>query len=442
MQSVRKNFFLTPVLCPKTMDSCKPLWSGWLLRLCFLCIIAVNQSVYGPVLAQDAPRDAYSAQTLARIRFVLNRLEQLQIKPGEDPVFLPGSYPSFIHHRPHFKKKKKDITIFYNILIDLTLKKLRPALPDSLQIRIDTLLQRSARIYPRFYNESRGSYNFWLRDSAYRFPYSWWIPLIKKDGAVPDDMDDTVLSRFVDPKGNKDSLEKLHQLLQDFTLEPGNHLHTAPKAYKKYYTYSTWFGKKFPVVLDAVVLSNILSFVCHYELPWTKADSAALNLIVHTIQSADFIRRPLAISPYYGKTSILLYHYSRLMQQKDLPPLDSLRPRLIKAGRSILQNPATDMMEKVITTNALLQLGEKPSLLELPAGQNWQSVIEHSDFAYFIGNIPSYMPRGLQATLHPLHALMYYHYCPAFNDVLVLQYLVTASAKQGSPYALETDPSK
>lgn len=404
-----------------------PVLGQWLLRCSFFCALLF---VGCPVaLAQKSDQAPYNAKALSRISFVLRRLEKAQVKPGEDAVFLPGSYPSYIHHRQRFKKKKKDITIFYNILIDLTLKKIRPALPDSLQIRIDTLLERSARIYPRFYNTARGSYNFWLRDSAYRFPYSWWIPLIKKDGAVPDDMDDSVLSRFVDPKGNKDSLEKLHQILQNYTGHPGKHLHTAPKAYRRFHTYSTWFGKKFPVVLDAVVLSNILSFVCHYDLPWTKADSAAMRLIVQSVKSGDYIKRPLAISPYYGKTAILLYHYSRLMQQKKLPALDSLRPFLMKTGYAILQKPSADLMEKVIVANALMQLGEKTPQLRLPSAQNWQSVIEHSDFAYFIGNIPSYMSRGLQGVLHPINALMYYHYCPAFNDVLVLQYLVTGAEK-------------
>lgn len=369
---------------------------------------------------QKTAAQSVNSTRLDQISFLINRLDSQQVKT--DPVFLTGSYPSYIHHRRHFKQKNKDITIFFNILIDMTLKSVRPQLPDSLQIKIDTLLQRSKRIYPRFYNQTRGTYNFWLRDSIYRFPYSWWIPLIKKDGAVPDDMDDSVLSRFVWGNDNKDSLEKLHQVMQAFIRKPGKKLRTAPDAYRQYSTYSTWFGKNFPVVLDAVVLSNILSFVSHYDLAWTGADSAALRLIVHTIKSGDYINRPLAISPYYGKTAILLYHYSRLMQQKPLPALDSLRPELIKAAGNILKH-SKDLMERVITANALIGLGQPPPELSLPLQDQWKAKIEHSDFAYFIGNIPSYMSRSLQKLLRPFNAMMYYHYCPAFNDALVLQYL-------------------
>jgi len=386
----------------------------------------------------------YNSLQLHQISFVLHRIERQQQAAMQDPVFLAGSYPSYIHHRRHFKQKKKDITIFYNILIDMTLKKVQPVLPDSLRLLIDTLLIRSSQLYPRFYNQSRGSYNFWLRDSSYRFPYSWWIPLIKKDGAVPDDMDDTVLSRFVDPKGGKDSLDKLHRILQEFVRRKDQPLRTAPRAYRHYYTYSTWFGKKFPVVLDAVVLSNILSFVSHYQLEWTRADTAALQFIIQTIQSEDYINRPLAIAPYYGKTAILLYHYARLLAEMNpvtqvpLTPLDSLRPELMAACQALLHTRNTSFMEKVITTNALHLLegkpytpgaGEpdkiaRPLVLTIPDSAHWTAEVEHSDFAYFIGNISSYMSRTFQGMLHPVNAMMYYHYCPAFNDVLVLRYLV------------------
>ena len=377
--------------------------------------------------AQNRERSLPSAAAHANIQALINRITHQQV--GADPVFLKGSYPSYIHHRRRFKQKHKDITIFYNILVDMTLKELRPKLSAPLQIKVDSLLARSKQIYPRFYNSSRGTYNFWLRDSSYRFPYSWWIPIIKKDGAVPDDMDDTVLSTFLEDAPNRDSLLLLHQRMQAFSLQPGQKLHTAPKAYRSFPTYSTWFGEKFPVVLDAAVLSNILSFVCRYDLPWSPADSAALGFIVKSIHTGDYIHHPLKLSPYYGKTAILLYHYSRLMQQKRLSQLDSLRDSLIKAAQHIITS-SHQLMEKIIAANALIQLGAPAPALSLPklGSKAWQQEIEKSDYAYFIGNIPSYMGRTLQSLLTSTNSLMYYHYCPAFNNALVLQYLVGRSA--------------
>ena len=391
--------------------------------LLLLCICATLICVRPFAQAVDLQKGQRAKQDQAAIEKLLNRLDSQQV--SSDPIFLKGSYPSYIHHRRHYKQKHPDITIFYNILIDMTLQGIHSALPSRQQAKIDTLLERSARIYPRFYNKQRGSYNFWLRDSSYRFPYSWWIPIIKKDGAVPDDMDDTVLSRMVGAHLNRDSLIALHQTLQAFTRKPGQKLKTAPKDYRNFYTYSTWFGEKFPVVLDVAVLTNILSFVTHYDLPWTGADSAALSLIVQSIKSRDFINSPLKISPYYGKTAILLYHYSRLMQQKDIPALNSLRPALIKAGLDIVNNSG-ELMEKVIAANALIQMGAPAPNLTLPSPgtKAWKDKIEKSDYAYFIGNIPSYMARGLQQLFTSINAMMYYHYCPALNNALALQYLV------------------
>ncbi|HTN36282.1 MAG TPA: hypothetical protein VL053_04355 [Arachidicoccus sp.] len=377
---------------------------------------AVQLSEIGSLANKHSTADL---QRITQIDFLLSRLDSLQVR--RDPVFLPGAYPSYIFHREKFRKKKKDITIFYNILIDATLSQIRAAIPASFQPRIDQLLRRSQKLYPRFKNEARGSYNFWLRDSAYRFPYSWWIPLIKKDGAVPDDMDDTVLSQFVLPQ---DSLEKLHQQMQRYAHEPGQRLKTTDPAYRKFGAYSTWFGEKFPVVFDVSVLSNILSFVQHYQLQWTKVDSASLRLIVATIKNDDYIHRPLLVSPYYGKTAILLYHFSRLMKQGPLPALDSLRPRLIEQGRYLLTHSKI-FMERVITANALIQLGEPAPKLILPTARQWKSQVEKSDYAFFIGNIPSYLPNGIKKILTRINALMYYHFCPAYNDLLVLQYLAS-----------------
>lgn len=385
----------------------------------FILITGIIPAIIrGQSVATKANTISDSAK-MARIEFLLHRLDSMQIR--QDAIFLPGAYPSYINHREKFKQKKKDITIFFNILIDATLLKIRDSIPTKYHPRIDSLLVRSSRLYPRFKNESRGSYNFWLRDSAYRFPYSWWIPLIKKDGAVPDDMDDTVLSQFIFPE---DSLEKLHQTMQNFTHVPGQHkLKTTDKKYRKYGAYSTWFGEKFPVVFDAAVLSNILLFVQHYHLDWTNVDSASLQLIVASIKNKDYIQRPLLISPYYGKTSILLYHYSRLMEAGRIPALDSLRPELIKQCHIILQN-RNSIMDKVLAANSLVQLGQPAPDLNLPSFMHWKKQVEKLDFAFFIGNIPSYLPNGLKKFLTKVNAMMYYHFCPAYNDLLILQYLV------------------
>src|SRR6202008_510002 len=110
--------------------------------------------------------------------------------------------------------------------------------------------------------------------------------------------------------------------------------------------YSTWFGKKMPVVFDVSVLCNVLSFVQLNNLPWTKADSASLELIVKTIQRGDIIKHAVFVSPYYGNTSIILYHLARLMSIKPISRLEQLKPGLISLAQERL-HAAGDPLEKI-----------------------------------------------------------------------------------------------
>jgi hypothetical protein len=103
-------------------------------------------------------------------------------------------------------------------------------------------------------------------------------------------MDDTVLGLFMNDE-NKDSAEALHQSMQSYiNLKPP--LKTTYKIYQDDSAYSTWFGKKFPVVFDVSVLCNVLRFVQQYDLEWTKADSATLRHIIQTIQRNDIEKHP------------------------------------------------------------------------------------------------------------------------------------------------------
>lgn len=354
----------------------------------------------------------------ADIDFVLKRLDSLQIK--QDSFFLPGSYPSYITNRQKFSRKQKDITIFYNILIDLTLQKLKPQLNRKQNFIVDNLLMRSAKMYPRFKNKTRNTYNFWLKDSAYKFPYSWWIPLIKKNAIVPDDMDDTSLSQLVLPG---DSAEGLHQLMQQFIHLPGKKIKTTDKKYRSYPAYSVWFGKKFPVVFDVAVLSNILTFVQENNLPWTQADSASLQLIVAVIKDKDYIYHPLYVSPYYGKTAILLYHFARLIQVKKNNELEQLKPDLIRECHHQFE-VTNNILVKIICANALYRLGEKMPYINFPQRDKLVMQLEEDNFPFFIGNIPSYLCNRLKKFFIQRKLLLYYHYCPAYNDALLLEYLV------------------
>ena len=100
-------------------------------------------------------------------------------------------------------------------------------------------------------------------------------------------MDDTVLSLLAQ---DADSITAatVHEQMQQYINDDNPKANAIDKAYRQYRAYSVWYGSHFPVVFDVCVLSNVLHFVQHYNLPWTAADSSSLKVILQTITSGDY----------------------------------------------------------------------------------------------------------------------------------------------------------
>jgi hypothetical protein len=331
---------------------------------------------------------------------------------------MDGVFPSYISGKKKFKTRKEDNTIFYNALAVYTLKEYRDKFSVEQRMVCDSIIARSVRTLPNFKNKSRTTYNFWRTDTSFRFPYSWWLPLFRGNTTLPDDMDDTVLGLMM--LNDDDSAEAVHALMQAY-INSKPPLKTTYKIYAHDSAYSTWFGKKIPVVFDVSVLCNVLGFVQRNDLEWTKADSASLQLIVKTIQRNDIVKHPLFVSPYYGNTSIILYHLARLMSIKPIQELEQLKPQLVAVAVERLQSSG-NILEKIILSSALLKWNEKLPQLSLSVSDVRD--METNDLPFFIGNIPSYYKQPWKEDFMSLRLLMYYHYCPAWNDCLLLEYLM------------------
>lgn len=362
-----------------------------------------------------------SAQDDSLVHFLLQRIAMQQAK--NDAFFFNGIFPSYISRSQVFRDKKKDNNIFYNGLVAYTLSYIRPNLRSSEQAVVDNINTATLLPYPKFKNKKgRNTYNFWRTDSSYTFPYTWWIHLLRGNTALPDDMDDTVLGLLANNEDSS-SAQQLHVLMQVFTNHDTANKKSINKKYRDYKAYSTWFGKKFPVVFDVCVLSNILSFVQEYNLPWTETDSASLQLIITTINNGEFTSRAKYISPYYGRTSIILYHLARLMSIKKIPELEAVKEKLRDEASDEL-NQTTNVMEKIILSSALIKWGYNAPNLVLPPQNKIEEQVEHNDMPFFIGNIPSYFSNTLKQFCMGSNIGLFYHYCPAYNDALLLEYLV------------------
>ncbi len=71
---------------------------------------------------------------------------------------------------------------------------------------------------------------------------------------------------------------------------------------------------------------------------------------------------------------------------------------------------------------ALIKWHQQPQPLNIST-EDFKKV-EQNNLPFFIGNIPSYFNRSIKGKFIDLRLLMYNHYCPAWNDCLLLEYLL------------------
>ncbi|MEO9209917.1 MAG: hypothetical protein ABI208_02410 [Ginsengibacter sp.] len=368
-------------------------------------------SIFNKVVAQDT----------ALINYLMNRIAQEQIK--SDSFFLPGIFPSYISNKPRFTQKKGDNNMFFNGLILSTIKEEYNELSSNNQVIYDSMVARSIPFFKRFENRTgRSTYNYWRTDSVFVFPYTWWVPILRGFVTLPDDLDDT--SYGLMSINAPDSIaKKVHDLMQNYVNSDTKKVKGWSKKYNSIPAYSTWFGKNFPVLFDITVLTNILYFVQSYNLPWTHADSASLQLIIKTIENRDHVTQPIFVSPNYGSTSLILYHLATLMNVKDIEELEKLKPTLLEdAAREYMASD--NLLEKIVLSNTFLKWGYLPPELKIPPIKDLEKTIEHNNMPFFLANIFSYFPKIVMKEFVKRNWGIYYPYCPAYNNTLLLEYLL------------------
>jgi hypothetical protein len=374
-----------------------------------IVIVCIFQSIINCCKAQDS----------LLIHYLLKRIAQQQIQ--KDGFFITGLYPSYISKQEKFSTKKKDNNIFFNGLISYTLNEVKPQADTASQQMIDATLSYAKPAFDKFKNsKGRPTYNFWRTDSAYDYPYFGILNPFTKNISLPDDMDDTVLSLLA-LNADDSTAKEVHELMQQFVNSDSNRVRSIIEEYRRLPAYSTWFGKKFPVVFDVSVLCNVLSFVQQYNLKWTKADSASLNVIIKTIEHNYHFSKTVYASPYYPKPSLILYHVARLMTIKPIPELETLKIKIVSDAAKELAL-TTNTLEKIILSSTILKLGYEPPAINIDRNEI-ENQIEQNDFCFFVGNVSSYFKDFQKAFATANEIGFFYHYCPAYNDALLLEYL-------------------
>ena len=355
------------------------------------------------------------------VQKLLQRIEQLQVK--ENGIFPGGSFPSYRLYAWNKDRYKADVNPFFTGLIAMTLRDIKPWLDTTQQRIAGRIIDRTIPAYAKFRNRSgRPTYNFWPTDTPAIFPHSGWINHFNKSQALPDDLDDTGIILLA--MGAADStVKQVHQLMQSFTNNDAGKVKNTFKAYRNMGAYSTWFGKKMPVDFDICVLSTVLYMMQSYNISWTAADSASLDLIVRILKDRQHLDAASYVAPHYRKLSIILYHLSRLMSVKPIPALEQYKPQLVADAQKELATNQ-QFLEQILLSTALMRWGVQPPEITLPLNGTLNELAEDESFSFFIANIASMFPDLLKRWAGASGITRFYYYCPAYNDLLLLENLV------------------
>ena len=357
---------------------------------------------------------------------LLKRIDLLQAK--ESIIFPKGSFPSYRLYALNKDREKADVNAFFTGLVAFTLKDIKQQLTPAQQKLSQQIISNTIPVYSKFQNQKgRGTYNFWPTDTPKIFPNAGWMNVFDKSQALPDDLDDTVIMLLA--MDAPDSVARqVHALMQQFTNNGEKKVHNTFKGYRNIAAYSTWFGKKMPVDFDVCVLANVLYFVQRYNLEWTAADSASLQLIEKVLDERKHVTDAAYVSPHYSKLPNILYHLSRLMQVKPIPSLEKYKPQLLQDARQALAN-ATDFMDEVLLCTSLLRWGVEPPVMKVHVANSLEQLIEDGTFSFFIANMASMLPDPLKQWMGGAGVGKFYYDCDAYNNLLVLEYLVWKNRK-------------
>ncbi len=360
-----------------------------------------------------------NAQTYPSSKEILERISDLQVK--KDSFYSPGMFTSYRRYAGKNNSYKADDNIFFTAISLFTLRQLRNDVGEPERILIDSIYNKGITAFAKYRNQKgQPVYNFWQTDTPVIFPNSGWLNWFDKSNSMPDDTDDTVMILLA-LEANDSTAQQVHNLMHEHANLKSKRVKNAFRQFRDLPAYSTWFGKKMPVDFDVCVLANTLYFVEQNQLTWQKEDSASAELIRQVIVDKKYMTDAAYISPHYSRSPVIIYHFARLLGKYQVPALDSLKPVLINSARELFHSSET-LMDKVILNTSLLRLGAAPEKIDTSGNVTFED-IESRKFAFFIGDMATYLPNTFRGMMAATGIGKFYFYSPGYNDALLLEYL-------------------
>lgn len=365
-----------------------------------------------------------NASDTAIITQLLHRVADWQVK--ENGVFPKGLFPCYRTYALNKDRQIADPNIAFTGYIVYTLNTLMPVFTDFQQKIAKQIIYDATPVFSKYKNQKgRLTYNFWPTDTVTFFPNSGFLTYLTKTHALADDLDDTGLI-LMGLLADSSTAQEVHLIMQQFVKKNKKEVNSFFLKYSDIETYSTWFGKKMPVETDVAVLCNVLLFVQTYNLPWTKVDSASLQLIKNVVKDKKHITEAPYMSHYYSTPALILYHVSRLMNKKEIAELNELKPQMIEEAKELFTK-STSFLEKIILSSILLKWNVQPPSDTIITNSLELLVEEDENFAFFVANL-AYLQLNIPDQIKKWSGKSgvgkFYFYCPAYNNLLVIENLI------------------
>lgn len=328
-----------------------------------------------------------------------------------------GLFPS-VRRQNALGYKRSDANVFFTASTVFVLQNLLDTVSTESQLLIAQISEKAAHAYPVFRNkDGLNTYNFWPTSPSQHFSNGYLFRHFEHF-RIPDDIDDTAMVYLTTRPTRPEQLWLKKKLSQHANGSQPQRIRNTYPDYRQLRAYSTWFGKNMGVDFDACALSNVLYFIYQYELPHNRHDADSLTYLRSIVESGRYVLEPFQCAPHYARTSLIIYHISRLMASFAIPELEPIRPFLIADGQRELRN-ARNRVEQMMLTTALIRLGNSVPELTIEGIEN-----DVKAFYFFIAGL-------LTAYEHPLlrrfanRSLVQMRWqCEAHSWALVAEYMV------------------
>ncbi len=314
-----------------------------------------------------------------------------------------------------------DNNIFFTAITAFTLKQMLPHFNLENKIMANNIIAQAVSTYPKFRNRfGNPFYNFWPTNAPI-MPHTYYFKYMKGIFGQGEDADDSVMI-LMSAENNDSSNRVIKKRMTEVSNLGRKKIISSYKKYINYPAYSTWLGFKMTPDFDFSVQCNIMYFMLEKQLPFTLQDEGTLALLTEMVKNREYVKHPVFISPYYVKTSVILYHLARLMGAFKIEKLEQYKPQLIADIRKELAI-STNVIDQVILRTSLLRLKATAPPLNINSIEDFDKS-NQQQYIFFQARPAFSYPNPFKEIFLHFSYINYYFYCLAYNKTLWLEYLV------------------